>query len=196
MAEPELGPEAGADEAGLVRAARSGSREAFEELVRRHQSRVFALLRRSVPPDEVEDLAQEAFLRAFRRIDRFRGEARFGTWLNQIVVHLTIDRARQRHRRPPHVGLREVSGEPGDAVPADPAPDPAEASARRGRAGRLEQAIAELSEADRIALLLHDQDGMTADEVGKILAISAGALRVRLFRIRRRLRERLSLEDA
>lgn len=183
-------------ESDLVRDARAGSREAFEMLVRRHQDRVFGLLRRSVPEQDVEDIAQEAFLRAFRRIDRFRGEARFGTWLMQIAIHLAIDRARQRRRRPAEVGLREVSGEPLDAIPADPAPDPAEALVRRSEAGRLERAIAELSDADRLALLLHDQEGMSAEQVGRILKITAGALRVRLFRIRRRLRELLTAGEA
>ena len=175
-------------EEALLAGARAGRRESFEALVRRHESRVFAVLRRAVPPDEVEDLAQEAFLRAFREIDRFRGEAQFGTWLFKIVRNLLVDRHRRLRRRGVPAGLEEESGELGDAVLVDPGPSPEGELARRRDEARLAAALSALPEVDRLAVLLHDQEGLSAAEVAEAIGGSAGAVRIRLFRARRRLR--------
>jgi len=173
----------------LLDGARQGSREAMEELVLRHQGRVFAVLRRCVAPDEVEDMAQEAFLRAFAQIGRFRGEAQFGTWLFRIVRNLLIDRQRRRMRAPGRIGLADETGDPDDARPADPGPTPAEALQTARRDARLATALAKLGEVDRLALLLHDQEGFDAGEVARVVGGSAGAVRIRLFRARRKVRK-------
>lgn len=175
-------------EVELLDAARRGERKALEALVLQHQDRVFAVLRRCVPAGEVEDLAQEAFLRVFRRLDRFRGEARFGTWLFQVVHNLLIDRHRSRSRAPDRVALQEETGDPADIVLRNPDPDPAEAYDRRMLEARLRGALARLGEKDRLVVLLHDQEAMSAAEVAAVVGGSAGAVRIRLMRARGRLR--------
>jgi RNA polymerase sigma-70 factor (ECF subfamily) len=160
----------------------------MEALVLLHQDRVFAVLRRCVPYWEIEDLAQEAFLRAFGGLDRFRGEARFGTWLFQIVRNLLIDRHRSRRRAPDSVGLHEETGSATDVVLEDPAPGPEEAYDGDMLESQLRKALERLDERDRIAILLHDQEGMSAAEVATVVGGSAGALRIRLMRARRKLR--------
>jgi RNA polymerase sigma-70 factor, ECF subfamily len=175
-------------EADLIEGAKRGDRDAMEALVLLHQDRVFAVLSRSVPREEVEDMAQEAFLRAFRGIDRFRGDARFGTWLFQVVRHLLIDRQRARKRRGDHVALQEETGEPKDAVLRDPRPRPDAARERRIEGRQVRAALDRLGERDRIAMILHDQEGMSGPEVASIIGGSPGALRIRLMRARGKLR--------
>lgn len=160
----------------------------MEALVLLHQDRVVAVLRRCVPASEIEDLAQEAFLRAFQGLDRFRGEARFGTWLFTVVRNLLIDRHRRRRRTPDPIGLREETGSETDAVIEDPGAGPDDAYARGVLESRLRAALGRLDEKDRITILLHDQEGMSAPEVATVIGCSAGALRIRLMRVRRRLR--------
>jgi RNA polymerase sigma-70 factor, ECF subfamily len=181
--ESELG-----DERKLLADARDGRREAMEALVRQHQDRVFAVLRRCVASDEVEDLAQEAFLRAFSQIGRFRGDARFGTWLFRIVRNLLIDCQRRRRRAPERVGLAEETGDPADAQLVDPSPSPAHALEARRLGARLTRALSQLGETDRLALILHDQEGLSAGEVARAVGGTAGAIRIRLFRVRRKVR--------
>ncbi len=175
-------------EGDLLRAARLGDRDAMEALVLMHQDRVAAVLRRCVPSWEIEDLAQEAFLRALLGLDRFRGDARFGTWLFQVVRNLLIDRHRRRRRAPGSVGLREETGSEGDVVLEDPSPGPGDAYDSGVLESHLRAALERLDEKDRIAILLHDQEGMSAPEVAAVIGGSAGALRIRLMRARRRLR--------
>lgn len=160
----------------------------MEELVRLHQDRVFAVLRRCVAADEVEDIAQEAFLRAFSRIGGFRGDARFGTWLFRIVHNLLVDRQRRARRAPERVGLAEETGDPSDAQLADASPSPEDIRESRQMEARLTRALSMLGEADRLALILHDQEGLSAGEVAKALGSTAGAIRIRLFRVRRKVR--------
>jgi RNA polymerase sigma-70 factor (ECF subfamily) len=86
------------------------------------------------------------------------------------------------------VGFAEVTGDPGDALLADPAPQPDEAHERRDREGKLTAALGRLGATDRLAILLHDQEGMSAAEVARAIGGTAGAARIRLFRARRKLR--------
>lgn len=123
-----------------------------------------------------------------RDLARFRGDAAFGSWLLRIARNLAMDRHRRAGRRGAHVGLIEETGEPGDAAPADPGLGPAEAFERRRLEARLASALGRLSEPDRTAVVLHDQEGMSAQEVSEVIGGSAGAVRVRLYRARRKLR--------
>ncbi len=186
----------GRTEAGLVDAARGGDRNAMESLVLLHQDRVLAVLHRCVPADDVEDLAQEAFLRVFRQIDRFRGDAAFGTWLFRVVRNLMIDRYRTRQRTPERIGLREQTLDPLDAVIEDPGPGPDEEHARRALEIRLRTALGALDAKDRLAVILSDQERMGAAEVASIVGGSAGAIRIRLMRARGKLRKALTEGEA
>jgi RNA polymerase sigma-70 factor (ECF subfamily) len=168
----------------LVDAARGGDQRAFEELVRRTHADTYTLARRLVSDEEdARDVCQEAYLRAFRSIHRFRGDAQFTTWLYRITANCASTHLgrRRRHR---HDELDD------NAVGADPCPDhdpvvAADASLLRGR---LEEAIAELPPRLRAVVVLRDIYDLNHAEIADQLGISEPAAKVRLHRARRKLR--------
>jgi RNA polymerase sigma-70 factor (ECF subfamily) len=168
----------------LVDAARGGDPRAFEELVRRTHADTYTLARRLVSDEEdARDVCQEAYLRAFRAIRRFRGDAQFTTWLYRITANCASTHLgrRRRHR---HDELDD------DAVVPDPCPDhdpvvAADASLLRGR---LEEAIAELPPRLRAVVVLRDIYDLNHAEIADHLGISEPAAKVRLHRARRKLR--------
>ena len=168
----------------LVEAARHGDHEAFEELVRRTHADTFALARRLVSDDDdAQDVVQEAYLRAFRSIKKFRGDAQFSTWLYRITANCASTHLGRR-RRHHHDELDEEV-----AVP-DPQPDhdPAAACEATLLRDRLEAAIAELPPRLRVVVVLRDIYDMNHAEIAEELDISESAAKVRLHRARRKLR--------
>jgi RNA polymerase sigma-70 factor (ECF subfamily) len=175
------------NEDALIDLARQGDHEAFGSLVRRYERLVFRIaggfLRDRA---EVEDIAQEAFLRAFQAIGRFRPGARFGPWIGRIAVNLCYDRLRQRRGRielswddlPP--SEQDTAGRMAKGRPPD------DAMAARELAGRL---LLALSARDRQVLVLVDALGYTPTEAAELAGCSALVLRVRLHRARGRARE-------
>jgi RNA polymerase sigma-70 factor (ECF subfamily) len=163
-----------------VAEAAAGSREAFDELVRRHQGRVYRLVRTLVgDAAEAEDLAQEAFVRAFRSIGRFRGDAAFATWLHRLAVNVVHDhRVRQARRWWLWT-----------ATPIDPAAPVDETLARRQL---IERALASLPEDLRVAVTLRDLEGLDYREIASVLGVPIGTVESRIFRARQRLRPLLA----
>ena len=169
----------------LLARACSGDGEAFGELVRRYQDTVYTLARRLVGPDLAADVAQEAFLRAWRALPRFRGEAAFSTWLHRITVN-TAWTLRRRDRRHPTQPLE------GDYEDDGPLPE---------RAGELAEsrvsllrAIDALNPGQRAVLVLRDVYGWSGAETARELGITETTVKVRLHRARARLRARLEGE--
>ncbi len=163
----------------LIRRARRGDLGACEALYHLHASRVFALVRRLAGDDvQAEDWAQEAWMRVFRALPGFRGEARFTTWLHRVVVNTVLHgmRASRRHQ------LRLVQHELPE-VPTDPVHPVLRLS--------LEQAIDSLPAKMRHVLVLHDVEGYTHEEIAEMMGISAGTSKSQLFKARAKLRERL-----
>ncbi len=167
--------------AELLAACRRGDRGAFEELVELTHRRVYSLaFRLTGDRTEAEDVAQEAYLRMFRGLAGFREEARFETWMHRIVTNCAISMRKRRGR----FGDVLVS-EPEDVpVPDTTAPALAERDS-------LSRALAELPEGQRIAVLLKDVYGLSCREIGEELGVEEGAVKVRLHRARKRLRELL-----
>ena len=159
----------------LVAAARSGDTEAFAVLVERHHERLRAVTR-ALLPEEAEDLAQEAILQAFLGLEHLREPDRFGAWLCGIAANLARMRLRRLRLQ------RSLAGWP----PAPEAPVDAETTAL------VREALAELDPAQRDTVLMHDVAGLSAAEIGTRVGRTPGAVRVRLHRGRRELRERLS----
>jgi len=179
-------PVEGNDHSELVRRAQDGSQAAFAELVRIHQHEVFALALRLVSNyDLAGDVAQESFVRAWRALPRFRGEAAFSTWLYRITVN-TAWTLRSRWRRHAAVPLDEAS-----SWSEDRGITPEEASENRELRDRLSGAVAALPEAQRAVVVLKDVYGWTHREVAKALGITVTATKVRLHRARLRLRDKL-----
>jgi RNA polymerase sigma-70 factor (ECF subfamily) len=170
----------------LVARAREGDHAAFGELVRRTQNEVYTLaLRLTGKPDLASDVAQEAYIRAWRAMARFRGDAAFTTWMHRITVNTAWTVLRRARR---HEGL------PLDDVPAivdDRAVTPEQAGEMSELRSTLQQALGELPLQQRTIVVMKDVYGWSHAEAAEALGISVTAAKVRLHRARKRLRELL-----
>jgi RNA polymerase sigma-70 factor (ECF subfamily) len=172
------------DEKKLVEKAREGDRTAFGELVRAHHRRAYGLaIHLLANKTEADDVVQDAFLRAFRAIDRFDGRSEFGTWLHRIVVNLCLNALRSRKRTAP------VSAD--DPRLASVGADPARGADARRRFERLAAAIDGLSLTLRTTVVLVTIQGMSHKDAAGVLGCSEGTVAWRVHEARRRLREAL-----
>ena len=172
------------EDSGLVERAGAGDRAAFEALYRRHRDRVYGLLWRLAGGDAAtaEDLLQEAFVRAWQKLDTFRGESRFGTWLHRLSANVALSDRRLRIRR---VG-REVALE--GAVERTAAGD---SDVRAPWQLDLERAIAALPERARTVLVLYDIEGYSHAEISELTGMAIGSSKAQLHRARMLVREGL-----
>jgi RNA polymerase sigma-70 factor (ECF subfamily) len=171
----------------LVQWAVAGEREAFDEMVRRTHRDAYGLaLRLTSDEEDARDVVQDAYLRAYRSIDRFRGDAQFSTWLYRIVANCaattTGKRRRHRHDELPDEALM---------VDARPENDPAAQAAVGDLRQQVDDAIRELPPRLRSVVVLRDVYDLPHDAIAEELGISVSAAKVRLHRARRRLRERV-----
>jgi RNA polymerase sigma-70 factor (ECF subfamily) len=169
----------------LVRRARGGDRQAFEELVREHADRLHAVvLRVCGDVHEAEEVTQETFLRAWRSMERFEGRSQFFTWLYRIGVNETKRRLERGGRGPRIASLQD----PGIEV-ADERPGP-DLRAEAGDLQRaLERAILDLPVKYRMPLVLRDVEGLSTAEAAVIMDLSEAAFKSRLHRARLAVRE-------
>jgi RNA polymerase sigma-70 factor (ECF subfamily) len=177
------------DDRELVRRAQGEDKEAFEELVRRHQRRVFAvaggILRRR---EDAEDIAQQVFVKAYFSIKRFDQRAAFSTWLYKITVNECWDVLRKRKVRP-LVYESDLSEEQarqfeGMGRRENPGLDASETLEARQHVERL---LAGIDERDRMMLILKEVQGFAVEEIAQMLGLNANTVKVRLFRARRRI---------
>ena len=179
-----VGPRARAgspDEAAWVAASRGGDPNAFEELVRLHQHRVFRLAGRFFKRrEDVEDAAQETFLTAWRKLSTYRGDAPLEHWLTRVCLNTCYQRLRERR----------IEQEPLEdhAEPVAPAPDPHAAL-------DVEHLLSSLAPKDRFMLLLLDGEGWSVAEIAERLGWSAANVKVRAHRARKRLRRLIEKES-
>jgi RNA polymerase sigma-70 factor (ECF subfamily) len=177
------------DEADLVRRARAGEADAFGALVLEHQSFVYNLAWRALGNDhEAEDLAQEAFVRAWLALPNFRGQARFRTWLYRITTNLCYNRLPGLRRDLAALGTMEAAELP-EAHESEPAAT-VEAAERRAF---LHRAIDELPEGYRMLIMLRFQEGLPYEEIAAIMSLPLGTVKTGLFRARARLRQSLAV---
>ena len=186
-------PEAPGD-AALVDRARAGEAAAFETLVKRHQAAAFALAYQMVRHrEDAQDIAQEAFVRVFRGLRDFQGQAAFKTWLHRIVVNLALDALRRRSRHPgaSYDDAREPGEEAREEVGTRPDEDPDRALEAREAGEAIRMALEELPAPQRAALLLREVEGLSYQEIAEVLGCAVGTVMSRLHYARRRLQERL-----
>jgi RNA polymerase sigma-70 factor, ECF subfamily len=174
------------DEAALVERLRAGEPLAFEELVRRYQHRVFGVAVRMLRnAAEAEEAAQEVFLRVYRAVDEFRGEARLSTWLYAITSRVCLTRLGSGERRLVREGEETLTRlANGEATPGA-------ALERSELEAALHRAIAELPEERRIVVVLRDLEGLAYEEIAGALDLPLGTVRSRLHRARMDLKEKL-----
>jgi RNA polymerase sigma-70 factor, ECF subfamily len=180
----------------LVDHARRGAHWAFEILVVCYQDRLYRLaMRMSRNASDAEEIVQETFLRAHARIDSFRGRCRFGTWLYRIAVNEALMRRRAAGRRPTQplhvVGSRSEEGGDALALDADGWASAEELLERKRRTRLVRDALNELDESSRAALVLRDLEELSAEEAAEILQTSPEVVRQRAHRARLKLRASL-----
>lgn len=171
----------------LVAWAKSGERRAFDELVRRTHGDAFGLaLRLTGNEEDARDVVQDAYLRAYKGLDRFRGDARFSTWLYRIVANCASSQ-RTKKRRHRHDEL------PDEALLAETRPDndPALRGDFAALRDELEIAVQDLPHRLRAVVVLRDVYGLPHEAIAEELGISVSAAKVRLHRARRRLRDQV-----
>jgi len=186
-------------DAELVRRAKAGDLGGFEELVERHERRVYTLALRIVQNVyDAEDVTQTAFISALENIAGFREEARFATWLYRIATHAALKVIRKR-KGLDTVSLEEAT-EPrddGEGIPhpeyiADWRQSPEELVERNETQRLLDEALVQLDEKHRLVFVLRDVEGLSVKETAAALGLSEANVKVRLLRARLQLREHLT----
>jgi RNA polymerase sigma-70 factor (ECF subfamily) len=186
------------DDISLVHACRAGQTEAFGVLVRRYQDRLYpSILRLMGSPEDAQDVLQDAFVRAFQKLDQFQGESSFYTWMYRIAVNTALSEQRKHRDRGNNPRLEPVTlrlaVEPADDSPET---DPALALERLERELLVQSALNELGPDHRAVVVLKDFDGRRYEEISALLKIPIGTVRSRLHRARMELADRLrSLVD-
>lgn len=178
-------------DAELVRHARGGDIEAFNELVRRHQERVYATVyHMTANHEDAHDLAQETFIKAWHALGSFKGESSFFTWLYRIAVNKTLNFLKQRRNRAPQMSLNNLDqhaeNDP-DLVALVSDRTPRRDAALAELQERLNAAMLKLSETHRMVVTLHDIQGLPHEEIARIMDCNIGTVRSRLFYARQQL---------
>jgi len=176
----------------LVLRSKKGEIGAFGELVDRYQSLVINFCYRMLGnKEDAEDIAQEAFLRAFAAIGRFQPRAKFSTWLLTIAKNLTLNLIRNERRRPKGVDAVGSSEDTLQAVDlaASDNPGPDRVALRNERAEYVRRALRELSETHRTIIVLRDFEGVTYEEIAGIMGCRKGTVKSRLSRAREQLKQ-------
>ena len=192
---PPAAPSPAADEAELVRSAQRGDLQAYDDLVRRYQERIYATIYHMTSNHEdANDLAQDTFIKAHQAIKSFKGGSSFYTWLYRIAVNKTINFLKQRRNRP-HMSLNDldvnVENDP-DLVSLVSEKTPRREAALVELQEKLNEAMQKLSEDHRLAVTLHDVQGVPHEEIAKIMDCNIGTVRSRLFYARQQLQGYLS----
>ncbi len=177
------------DDSTAVAAAQRGNRAAFEQLVRRHQRRALAVALGILHNHEdARDACQDAFVRAFRALDRFDGDAQFSTWLHRIVVNICIDHLRRRAS----IGTVSLDDVGGVLAGND---DPARSAEGVEMGGRIGAALGKLSANHRTVLVLREVEGLSYLEIAAAMRCSVGTVMSRLFHARKRMQAMLRSDD-
>jgi RNA polymerase sigma-70 factor, ECF subfamily len=163
----------------LVDRARTGDMAAFETLVERHRDVVYRVAARTVGAAEAEDVSQDAFLRAFHSLPRFRGDAPFRAWLLRITRNAAINQLARRRPEPVESVESFV-----DASDDHPERTPADRLEGRERRDRLEAKVRLLSPAHRLVLVLRDIEGLSYEEISDVTESPVGSVKGRLHRAR------------
>ena len=188
---------AGETDQQLVARVQNGDARAFDMLVLKYQHKIFGLISRYVhDADEVQDVAQEAFIKAYRALPRFRGDSAFYTWLYRIAINTAKNHLVSRSRRPPgtDVDVDDAEYYEGGGALRD-IENPENALFGAELKAVVEQAISDLPDDLRAAVTLREFDGLSYEDIADIMDCPVGTVRSRIFRAREaidnRVREQL-----
>jgi RNA polymerase sigma-70 factor (ECF subfamily) len=184
-----------ADERILVKRAKQGDLSAYDELVQRYQERIYATIyHMTANHEDANDLAQEAFIKAFRALRSFKGDSSFFTWVYRIAVNKTINFLKQRKKRT-QMSLNDLdfnAEHDPDLVALISEKTPRRELNLAELQGKLNEAMQKLSETHRLVVTLHDIQGLSHEEISKIMDCNTGTVRSRLFYARQQLQAYLS----
>ncbi|MCX8156544.1 MAG: sigma-70 family RNA polymerase sigma factor [Verrucomicrobiae bacterium] len=183
------------DDLTLVRRAQRGDLEAFDQLIQRYQERIYsAIYHMTANHEDANDLAQETFIKAYRALPSFKGDATFFTWLYRIAVNKTLNYLRQRKNRV-HLSLNDldaqVENDP-DLVALISDKTPRRDLNLAELQEKLNKAMLKLSDTHRMVVTLHDIQGLPHEEIARIMDCNEGTVRSRLFYARQQLQAYLA----
>jgi RNA polymerase sigma-70 factor (ECF subfamily) len=178
----------------LVRESRRGDKEAFRELVERHQRKIVSVAMGMVQNrDDALELTQETFVKAYENLEKFKGESSFYTWLYRIAVNLAID-SRRRGRRFSYVSMSGWPDGPDElesTLPAKTLSDPYHQARVHELGGRVAEAINELTPDHKAVILLREVEGLSYEDISRVMQCSKGTVMSRLHYARKKLQEKL-----
>ena len=175
----------------LVAAWQAGDESSFEELVRRHERKVFRLLLRMMGTrEEAEDVAQETFLSLHRHGHRFRGDARFSTFIYRVASNAALNRRRTLGRNRARMQKLAVRQSAGDDLPGSPR-NPEDATIGADLSGQVRKALDALKPSLRLPVVLYDIEGLAYGEIAEVLGVAEGTVKSRIHRARQALRAEL-----
>ncbi len=171
------------DQEKIIARARRGDADAFEQLVVAYRDQVFRLaLRMCGSEADADEVAQEAFLSAWKALPNFRGESQFSTWLYQLTTHAAIDLMRREKRQIAAADITEVSA-------ADPAPSPQQQAEQSEQREIVRDAILQLAPEQREVVVLRFMEELSYEEIGAVLKLPSGTVKSRLNRAKAQLKE-------
>ena len=181
------------DDAKWVKQAQKGDSTAFEQLVLAHQNQIYRLCFRMVGnAEDAADMVQEAFLKAWRNLERFQGDAAFSTWLYRLASNCCLDFLRSQKRRPTvSMTSEDEEGEEQTVEVADNSATPEETLLQKEEQREIAQAMASLDEEQRQILTLRVVNDLSYTEIAELLTIKEGTVKSRIARARENLRKKL-----
>ena len=177
------------EELAVIRRVQDGDVNAFEDLVAAYEKNVYNLaLRMTGSPQDAEDMAQEAFLKAYHSLSSFRGESKFSVWLYRIVSNLCLDFLRKRKKQSTFsLSVEDDEGEEAQLDLPDLSQSPEALLEKKLTREAVQRGLAALPEDARHILLLREIQGLSYEEIGEALGLEAGTVKSRIFRARKRL---------
>jgi RNA polymerase sigma-70 factor (ECF subfamily) len=183
------------DEAVLVKRAKQGDLLAYDDLVRRYQERIYATIyHMTANHEDANDLAQESFIKAYRALKSFKGDSSFFTWVYRIAVNKTINFLKQRKKRA-QMSLNDLdfnAEHDPDLVALISEKNPRRDMNLAELQEKLNAAMLKLSDVHRLVVTLHDVQGLSHEEISRIMDCNTGTVRSRLFYARQQLQAHLS----
>lgn len=190
-----LAETASAEDLDLVQRAQGGDLSAYDELVRRYQERIYATVyHMTANHEDAGDLAQETFIKAYQALKSFKGDSSFYTWVYRIAVNKTINFLKQKKNKT-HLSLNDLdfnAEHDPDMVALVSDRTPRRDASLTELQEKLNAAMLKLSEVHRLVVTLHDIQGLSHEEIGKIMDCNVGTVRSRLFYARQQLQAYLS----
>ncbi len=179
------------EEKKLIERVLAGDPEAFSDLMAIHEKQVYNLcLRMTGHPEDAQDLAQEAFLKAWRGLQFYKFESSFSTWLYRLTSNVCIDFLRQQKRRAAgSLTMTDENGEEAELEIMDPAPTPEQQAVSRERKAYIAAALNQLEDEFRLVLMLRVVDELSYEEIGEVLDLKPGTVKSRIARARTKLKK-------